>query len=270
MDTQQQQQPSMMCKKKMSEMKKKKDTYEQYGCYTWATFDTNRFDVSQAIANSNVFQKKTWCLDENKCRLIRFNQCNTNTLNMDNVNDDDDDEESTCKKYKTCFSKPIVYFNTPISMADYDIFKSMNFPVSMIHFVYIDPNVPTTRINELTIDRIMTNIRTLSNVVLITSNKMFNMKQTYKMNLGNCDADAIAEVLSGVMLLQMYTGRRVTQEEFIDMMDKCMDVTANQEYYKQIAEAEPNKPLYYNVYDIFDMKREIQTDNSAECEIVEV
>lgn len=157
----------------------------------------------------------------------------------------------TSENQCTILQPNTVYYNTPISMSNDVGLHAM--PNKMTNFIYVDFSDINT-----TLHRIMKNIKTYPKAVII-SNADVSAFGKYHLKVGNCNNQAIAEVIAAIVDTYKYKNRLVSPEEIKHLI-------CDEDY-------EPPTPLpdimLFDLYDIMEYKRNKfpEIEDCTECRI---
>lgn len=141
--------------------------------------------------------------------------------------------ENQCARLQT----NTIYYNTPISMSDDVSLHTM--PKDMKNFIYID-----FKDTNPTLDRIMKNIKTYPKAVIISNANTLAFGK-YHLNVGNCNNQAIAEVIATIVYTYKYKNRLISSEEIKHLI-------CNEDYEPP---AQVPDIMIFDLYDIMDYKR---------------
>lgn len=145
-----------------------------------------------------------------------------------------------------------IFYNTPVGlMSDLSNYK---LPNDALHFVYVDFSK-----NQFDLSRLLKNIRSLRNVVVISNGDAYSTGQ-YALTIGNCTEDDVAEVISGIIVVHLEFGFAVSEDAVTALLSDGVYVPSEDSATDQ---------KIYNVYNILDSKRSTSGEISDcyECKI---
>lgn len=132
--------------------------------------------------------------------------------------------KSWCLQLNECklTLKSKIFYNTPISMSD-DI-RKYKFPNNIKHFIYLDFSQ-----NNDTLRRILENLQYTKNYIVISNADSYAIG-SYHLKIGNCLSDAVADILSIIIIVYQIESRYITKEELEKFID---DIHINKRQLQQ-------------------------------------
>lgn len=192
------------------------------------TIDSNKYNLPPLIAEKLTTPVVRWC--------EKFNSCY------------DVDSKNLWPMPSSSSTKLQMFFHTPVSMSS-DV-TDYNFPESSIHFVYLDYGTNTSALK-----RILKNIKSLKNVVIISNGDVYAGTAQYTIYKGNCSDDDISDVISGIIVVHLKENRTIHEKEVIAVL--CGDTC-------ELTNDEKMNQKKYDAYNILDSKR-LNYGEIADC-----
>lgn len=223
----------------------------------YITIDSNISRLPETIAKYLTADARVWCPAVNKCLKSATDYKVTSVAERSRKSD-------------------IVYYNTPISMAD-DV-REYNFESNTTHFIYVDYSTLNPALS-----RIMNNLAHLKIKPIVLSNADIFSMGLYNIKVGNCTKDTVAELIAIIIILYQLKSKPPQPNEIRQLMQLSREADAKNQKLEpklimQIIENDKNitsipRPMAIDLYDLIESRstnQTIDTDELKDCQVCKI